>query len=712
MAILNQKRILNLIPKVSAPVTIHVSQGDVGTEIEFTLVKGDEVFSDTGNLTASVHGVREDGANFGPFICTLSGSKATFPLHSEMTAVKGSALAEIVLVDNGGNKVGSANFGILVEQSVFPLGVTYDNDVSVYESILAYAQLSAAQITASLSDEISARTSADAFINTRIDEIIAPSGEAPNPAEIVDARIGANGVTHTTLGDSIRNQINVINNYMETGVFNAEYGSIDNNGNLLDSFVVVRTNYIKCTSNQTLKCDSAYRFDVTTFNLDGSFHSKGGSWVTTKTIVPNYYYRIIIKRNDNTTFDMSELGSVFTSDLTIFNRYIRNDNVANIVHDAIKSNTLYNFARAVGIEVEMGSISSSGVNANANNRVRTNYIKVPSSTTVAVNGAYDRISLYQYDDKGNFIEYKANQTSVTMSDTNSLYRLVAYYSDDRLMNRSMFAGIVATDLSGCEFYTTNIEITTNYKPLRGLTFSVLGDSISAYDGYVPSGYRTFYPSGDVDNVNKMFWKLLSDEEGMSIDVINAFSGSTVGTKWQPDSAGPRIPFIDNERLTNLGTSPDVIIVYGGTNDVSGNPLGNDYIEDGNYTDLFEFKHAYAFMLDQLKQLYPTSKILCIAIADKNNPSYIVNGLYPPKQLAVIQPLATDTTTHFLYEFNDVIKELCNRYSCVYVDIRDCFNFYNLANECVDGTGQTHPNAFGHYKVKERIKDKLIECFAR
>ena len=39
MAILNQKRILNLIPKTSAPVTIHVSQGDVGTEIEFTLVK-------------------------------------------------------------------------------------------------------------------------------------------------------------------------------------------------------------------------------------------------------------------------------------------------------------------------------------------------------------------------------------------------------------------------------------------------------------------------------------------------------------------------------------------------------------------------------------------------------------------------------------------------------------------------------------------------
>lgn len=218
MAILNQKRILNLIPKVSVPVTIHVSQGDVGTQIEFTLVKGDEVFVNPGNVTASVHGVREDGANFGPFTCTLSGSKVTFPLHSEMTAVKGSALAEIVLVDNGGNKVGSANFGILVEESAFPLGVTYDNDVSVYESILAYVQTSVAQLTndytskinavqSGLNNEISARTNEDALINTRIDEIIAPSGEAPSAAEVTDARVGADGVTYGSLGTAVRTQI-------------------------------------------------------------------------------------------------------------------------------------------------------------------------------------------------------------------------------------------------------------------------------------------------------------------------------------------------------------------------------------------------------------------------------------------------------------------------------------------------------------------------
>lgn len=282
MAILNQKRILNLIPKTSAPVTIHVSQGDVGTEIEFTLVKGDELFVDTGSLTASVHGVREDGANFGAFTCTLSGSSVKFPLHSEMTMVKGSAIAEIVLVDSQGNKVGSANFGIMVEESVFPLGVTYDNDVSVYESILAYVQTIPAQVTQDYNTKINAETAArqaadsslnealmteeqsrissDDLLSTRIDEIIAPSGEAPSAAEVTDARIGANGKTYSSLGTAIRTQITDIKSALAHGVDNGGLIIYLNLGEYITTNGVITpttedwacTNYIDISSLRTL----------------------------------------------------------------------------------------------------------------------------------------------------------------------------------------------------------------------------------------------------------------------------------------------------------------------------------------------------------------------------------------------------------------------------------------------------------------------------
>lgn len=206
MAIITQKRILNLIPKTSAPVTIHVSQGNVGETIEFTLVKGDELFTATSDLTATVHGVRSDGANFGPYTCTLNESKVSFTLRTAMAAISGAAVAEIVLVNANNRRVGSSNFAILVEDSAFPVGVTYSNDTSVYEAILTYVQGAVASMNTDLTDEISARMNADSALNTRIDEIIAPSGGAPSAAEVTDARISADNITYNTLGNSIRAQ--------------------------------------------------------------------------------------------------------------------------------------------------------------------------------------------------------------------------------------------------------------------------------------------------------------------------------------------------------------------------------------------------------------------------------------------------------------------------------------------------------------------------
>lgn len=386
MAILNQKRILNLIPKVSAPVTIHVSQGDVGTQIEFTLVKGDEVFSNTGNLTASVHGVRNDRANFGPFTCTLSGSKVTFPLHSEMTAVKGSALAEIVLVDNNGNKVGSANFGILVEESVFPLGVTYDNDVSVYESILTYVQTIPAQVVedytskinavqSGLNNEIATRISADALINTRIDEIIAPTGEAPNPAEIVDARIGSDNKTYSTLGDAIRSQISVgrdeifeaannIYTILDMSDVPWTVGSkIISNGSTQSDSVCSYCQYIYCKRGSFIHINSGYEFNVARYSkpLQSDFIDYR-TYDTTDYIVPSdCYIRMTIRNLDGVTPvpEVDAQGAYTKS-------YLYSITSINVLK--CKYIDLYNF----DIDLEAGTLSSAnGTETAATNRMRS-----------------------------------------------------------------------------------------------------------------------------------------------------------------------------------------------------------------------------------------------------------------------------------------------------------------------------------------------------
>ena len=44
-------------------------------------------------------------------------------------------------------------------------------------------------------------------LHTQVEQIIAPTGEAPNPSEITDARIGYDDTVHSSLGNAIRNQM-------------------------------------------------------------------------------------------------------------------------------------------------------------------------------------------------------------------------------------------------------------------------------------------------------------------------------------------------------------------------------------------------------------------------------------------------------------------------------------------------------------------------
>lgn len=203
MAIITQNHVLNIVPGGSVPVVVHVSQGDTGVALEFTLLNGSTVFDPTGKAIAA-HGIREDGAGWGPVDCTKVDGKIRFTLPAAATALKGSGMAEVTIADSSGI-VGTTNFAILVEEATFPNGVTYSNDVSVYEQILAYTQ------------------SAYGSLNARIDQIIAPSGEAPNPAEITDARIGTDNTIYPNLGTAIRTQIGDVNRALSDSQYLSRY---------------------------------------------------------------------------------------------------------------------------------------------------------------------------------------------------------------------------------------------------------------------------------------------------------------------------------------------------------------------------------------------------------------------------------------------------------------------------------------------------------
>lgn len=80
-------------------------------------------------------------------------------------------------------------------------------------------KVSTEQIIADTKEEIS---KLDSFLNARIDNIIA-GGAAPSEAEIVDARLGADGNVYPSLGDAIRGQIDDLQAYIDPREITGRY---------------------------------------------------------------------------------------------------------------------------------------------------------------------------------------------------------------------------------------------------------------------------------------------------------------------------------------------------------------------------------------------------------------------------------------------------------------------------------------------------------
>lgn len=151
--------------------------------------------------------------------------------------------------------------------------------------------------------------------------------------------------------------------------------------------------------------------------------------------------------------------------------------------------------------------------------------------------------------------------------------------------------------------------------LEGAGLSILGDSISTFDGWIPEGFNVFYPlSGEVTDVSQTWWKLLMDNTGMELCANGSSSGSTcVGDSMSEDNpwygcSGYRISFLTGAG----GRMPDVIIVYLGTNDLLmsvplGDNDGTNMVEEG---EIENFSDAYCMILDKLASDYPAAQVYC------------------------------------------------------------------------------------------------------
>lgn len=151
--------------------------------------------------------------------------------------------------------------------------------------------------------------------------------------------------------------------------------------------------------------------------------------------------------------------------------------------------------------------------------------------------------------------------------------------------------------------------------------SILGDSYSTFKGWIPEGYNVWYDDNrrnDVTDVAQTWWYQLIDDNGLELEKNNSWSGATIcNTGYSGNDYSDR-SFVN--RSGDLGQKPDIIYVFGGTNDAWANsPLGEP---DG--TDMYTVRPAAKAMFKNIKASYPDA--LCIAIINTELSQDVENAI--------------------------------------------------------------------------------------
>lgn len=205
----------------------------------------------------------------------------------------------------------------------------------------------------------------------------------------------------------------------------------------------------------------------------------------------------------------------------------------------------------------------------------------------------------------------------------------------------------------------------DYKP----SVSILGDSYSTYEGYIkPATNDMWYWAIDPDNrtdvhdVTQTWWWQFIKENGFRLEQNNSYSGSTISYKGYNQSNYQPRSFIT--RANNLG-SPDILLIFGATNDSWANVEVGEYKWEGQTDmDLFTFRPAICKLMKDVTVRYPNVDIY-----------YIINdGLRP--------------------EIVESVETVCEKYGVPAIRLKD-----------IDKKNG-HPSVKGMRQIADQLKEAI------
>lgn len=243
----------------------------------------------------------------------------------------------------------------------------------------------------------------------------------------------------------------------------------------------------------------------------------------------------------------------------------------------------------------------------------------------------------------------------------------------------------------------DVEAQTDEKVTR---LSILGDSISTFEGWIPEGYSCYFPmDGDVVEVEQTWWQMVLKDTGMELCVNGSSSGSTcTGDSTSTDDC--RYGCSDcriGDLIGGNGCFPDVIIVYMGTNDVMKSvPLGdNDGTQAVEEGVIENFSDAYCLMLDKLIASYPNAEIYCCNLPPMGNWGPASGPTF--KKFVNSLELSSE-------DYGERIEMIAAAKGCRIVDLKNCgITMENLEWYVSDGV---HMNPEGMKLIRDAVEASM------
>ena len=162
--------------------------------------------------------------------------------------------------------------------------------------------------------------------------------------------------------------------------------------------------------------------------------------------------------------------------------------------------------------------------------------------------------------------------------------------------------------------------------------AIMGDSYSTYDGWSnkdvngnDNGFYVYYPNErcQVDSVEKTWWYMLGQKPEFELEVSNSYSGSVISNTHYGgvDVTGTDLSFMNRVGMNPNGVdyngNPDIILIFGGTNDCwAGVEMGDYVYENWTDEDLKCFRPAFSKLISSLLEFYPNAKVYNITNSGK------------------------------------------------------------------------------------------------